>query len=91
MAGHWTACCWTFTGGGPKKSTTAWPCDAPAARPAPIDSILARLDDPVEGDRAPFPDLWDRLCAQHGYDVAVKPWNDVTTYSDYLNSEEADT
>ncbi|MFF1400219.1 hypothetical protein ACFVZD_41425 [Streptomyces sp. NPDC058287] len=58
--------------------------------PARQDRFLARLDDPVEGDRLPFPDMWDRLCAQHGYDVAVRPWNDATIYSDYLNSEEAD-
>ncbi|WP_329431491.1 hypothetical protein OG564_45905 [Streptomyces sp. NBC_01280] len=58
--------------------------------PARQDRFLARLDDPVEGDRAPFLDLWDRLRAQHGYDVAVRPWNDAAIYSDYLNSEEAD-
>ncbi|MCX5443740.1 MULTISPECIES: hypothetical protein [unclassified Streptomyces] len=58
--------------------------------PARQDRFLARLDDPVEGDRAPFLDPWDRLCAQHGYDVAEKPWNNATIYSDFLNSEEAD-
>lgn len=43
--------------------------------PANQDAILNLLDDPVQGAEAPFPDLWDRLCAQHGYDVAQGPWD----------------
>jgi hypothetical protein len=45
-ADRWTVCCWTSTGGEPKKSTTAWPCPpnldagpaaAPCTTPAPAN------------------------------------------------------
>ncbi|MDQ1041542.1 hypothetical protein QFZ75_008044 [Streptomyces sp. V3I8] len=38
-------------------------------------SVLAELaDDEAEGSEAPFPGLWSRLHAQHGYETAQKVW-----------------
>lgn len=56
--------------------------------PACQDAILELLDDPVAGVDAPFPDLWDRLHAQHGSEVAAKVWSGALRFRDALLSPE---
>ncbi|MFG2210964.1 hypothetical protein [Streptomyces sp. NPDC048638] len=37
---------------------------------AEVDTVLELMDDTEQGVEAPFPNLWDRLVAQHGLTVA---------------------
>lgn len=53
--------------------------------PASTDAVLTAMED--EGNNAPFPDLWSRLRAQHGYEVALQAWRPACVLSDGPDAE----
>ncbi|MFE6000247.1 hypothetical protein ACFQ6C_25860 [Streptomyces sp. NPDC056454] len=55
--------------------------------PANADAVLMVIEDPVQGSGAPFPDLWDRLCAQHGHAGAKKSWDLALVLMDGAQAE----
>lgn len=58
--------------------------------PCNADFLVGLLYDPVEGSEAPFPDLWDRLEAQHGHPRAAKAFSSACALYDYDHAEGAD-
>ncbi|MFH8483040.1 hypothetical protein [Streptomyces sp. NPDC018055] len=56
--------------------------------PANADSVLGVIEDAVQGSDAPFPSLWDRLCAQHGHADAQKAWDTALMLMDGAQAEE---
>lgn len=54
------------------------------------DGVLLAMYE--EGNRAdgPFPDLWSRLHAQHGYDQALRAWSEACRYLDAEAAEAAE-
>ncbi|MFF9786327.1 hypothetical protein [Streptomyces nigrescens] len=47
--------------------------------PAEADRILAVIEDPDQGFEAPFPNLWDRLVAQHGLQATDRAWREAVS------------
>ncbi|MEU5239703.1 hypothetical protein ACH4UR_25420 [Streptomyces lydicus] len=59
--------------------------------PASTDAITSLMDDTVQGVEAPFPDLWSRLHAQHGYETACRAWRRATIMVDlFAETAEAE-
>ncbi|MCZ1012061.1 hypothetical protein [Streptomyces lydicus] len=58
--------------------------------PADTDTVMSLMDDPVQGIEAPFPDLWSRLHAQHGYETARQVWHPATGMIDLLTKATED-
>lgn len=59
--------------------------------PANAMAVYDLLDHPVQGSNAPFPDLWTRMHAQHGYETAKKAWNEACVIKALDEETEGDT
>jgi hypothetical protein len=44
---------------------------------AEVETVLALMDDDEQGVEAPFPNIWDRLVAQHGLGTANTVWREA--------------
>jgi hypothetical protein len=58
--------------------------------PASVDTLIGLMDDPVQGCEAPFPDLWTRFSAQHGYEKAQVTWGTACVLADLCDQDDED-
>ncbi|PPS89417.1 hypothetical protein [Streptomyces sp. MH60] len=52
------------------------------------DAVLVAMEDPEQNPDGPFPDLWSRFRAQHGYEEAEKVWSTAVALIDQPADED---